>query len=139
MSENEKKSGAGFDLASLDTIAASNEGEWMNVMHPKTDEPIGARIKLAGPDSDIVKKAQNKITNRRLKGRGRNKLDAESINEEQVEMLASCTLGWEGIVVNGEEVKFSKDNAVNLYLKYPWIMEQVNIFIGDRANFIKSS
>jgi hypothetical protein len=42
------------------------------------------------------------------------------------------------ITMDKKELEFSVDNAIALYERFPWIKEQVDIAIGDRANFIKA-
>jgi len=48
-------------------------------------------------------------------------------------------LDWSGIEENGVKVDFSFANAVNLLTDYPWLFEQLDMFIGDRANFLPSA
>jgi hypothetical protein len=128
-----------YDLSQLDTAKASDEGAELELRHPKTGEVLGGPvIILAGPDSEIVRGAQRKLTNKRLKGR-RTKVDAEMIEDEQLEVLALSTLGWRDIACDGAVLPCSKENAKMLYGRFPWIREQVDEFVGERGNFIKSS
>ncbi len=57
--------------------------------------------------------------------------------ESEASTLAKATIGWRGFTSNGVELEFSEDTVKNLYLNAPYIANQINIFIGDRANFIK--
>ena len=91
-------------------------------------------ITLLGKDSDAFKKRQNEIDNRRYAAGARLKLTAEALKADSVSLLAKCTVGWSGIT---EECTY--DNAVKLYSKVGEIREQVDVFIGDRANFSKAS
>ena len=54
-------------------------------------------------------------------------------------LLAKCTTDWAGIVVEGETLDCTYENAVKLYGRFAWIMEQVDEFVADRANFTKAS
>jgi len=133
-----------MDLASL---AVSQEGQTLELRHPiegtvlKTDKGKPITITLVGTDSDVFRKAQRSILDRRLNQKGKTKLSAAELEEEAVTTLISCTLGWSGIVLDGEELAFNKDNVRKLYSRtdLPWIRDQVDEFIADRANFLKPS
>ena len=62
----------------------------------------------------------------------------EEIEQDGIDLLAACTTGWIGIIIEDKEIPFSTDNAVMVYERFPWIKEQVDTAIGDRANFIKA-
>jgi len=134
MSEN-----AAFDLAFLDTAAVAEQGAELALLHPGTGKALGITIRLAGVDSDIYRKASRKITEKRL-NRGRvGKLDLEAVEDEGLTVMAACTLGWSGVVVDGQELPCTRDNAQAVYRRFPWIREQVDAFMGDRANFLPKS
>jgi len=42
------------------------------------------------------------------------------------------------VTVDGKELACNKDNAAALYERFPWIKEQVDTAVGDRANFINA-
>ena len=62
----------------------------------------------------------------------------EEVEQDGLELLAKCTRSWSGVVIDGKDVEFSHSNALMVYERFPWIKEQVDTAIGDRANFIKS-
>jgi hypothetical protein len=62
----------------------------------------------------------------------------EEIEANGLELLAKCTKSWIGVVIDSKEIEFSYDNVLMIYERFPWIKEQVDQAIGDRANFIKS-
>jgi len=148
-----------MDLAKLDTAKGANEGFEVELYNPSTNEDLGIKINLLGKDSDEfqrVSRAQSKKRLARLtKGGFRSNATPpiEEIEQDNIELLASCTRGWrtlakkdkEGkvvepekttLTVSGNELAFSKENAVDIYTRFPWIREQVDTAIGDRANFI---
>ena len=131
-----------MDLTKLNLSTASAEGVQMELLHPVTevsfDPPI--HITVVGMDSDRYQKIQREATNKRLKkaqhrGRVRLQVTAEELEQESIELLAKCILGWENIEWEGEPLKFSLDNAKKL-VSVQWIREQLDAFIGDRANFL---
>jgi hypothetical protein len=58
--------------------------------------------------------------------------------EDTASLYASVTLRWH-VIVDGKEPECSFDAAKRVYLDYPWIGEQVDAFLSDRANFSTAS
>ena len=86
-------------------------------------------ITLAGSDSAIYKNGQRDLA--------RNNTDT-SLDRDAlaIEMLVICTLGWRGIIWNGEPLGFTSENARMLYSKHEWLREDCAGVILDRANFL---
>jgi len=123
-----------FDLNEIKII--KKEGTEMPIRHPATDEIIvdeqgnAAVLILAGSDSDVYKKAQNMVANRCSRKMKMPK--AEAIQADAIEILAKCTLGWKNLVINGVEPA----SAEIMYTEYPWLKEQADTWIHDRANYL---
>lgn len=132
----------GFDLDRLDVVSAANEGAEFELVHPTTAEGLGIHVSVIGRDSDEFRRltaAQARRRVQRMAKGGRNKMqDVEEIEAENIELLAASTRGWRGMVNKGQAVEFSRENAVQIYAKYPWIREQVDFAIGDRSLFIRA-
>lgn len=132
------------DLAAMDTVKGSNEGFEVRIYHPGTNEDLDISITVLGKDSDAfqkVSRSQNKKRMAKLqKGgfRGSASVPVEEIEQDNIDLLAACTIGWSGVIIEGKEIPFTVDNAAMVYGRFPWIKEQVDTAIGDRANFIKS-
>jgi len=133
-----------IDLAAIDTVKGSNEGFDVRIFHPGTNEDLDITISVLGKDSDDFQKVSRAQNKRRMskmqKGGFRNVTTPpiEEVESDGIDLLAKCTTGWTGVIIEGKEIKFSVDNAVMVYERFPWIKEQVDIAIGDRANFIKA-
>lgn len=134
----------GFDLGNFEALASS-EGVWMQVRHPVTDAPLKntkdelVRIKLVGRDSPQFLAKSREFMNKRIK-RGKLVLgSAEQLEVEKAETLAACTMNWEGMLNKTEVFPFTSENAYSIYSapKWRWIADQVDEFIGDRANFLQ--
>lgn len=136
-----------LDLAALDLSNKSSQsatlqlehpvtGEELTIVSPTTGEETPVTITLVGMDSETYRHAQNAVANRRINGR-RKKISVEELNRESIEILARCTLGWQGIVVDGQELAPDVENAVKLYTRFPWIKEQADAFASDRANYLQ--
>jgi len=126
-----------MDLTQFDVVSPANEGVWMNLEHPVTGEPLDVRIKLAGIDSDYYKKELRKQQNKKFK-KGFRKLSAEELEADTIELLVACTLDWEGVELEGQALECNPENVRKIYKRFPWIKEQVDNFINDRANFLKN-
>ena len=133
----------GIDLSTLDTVKGSNEGFDVQIYNPATNEDLGITINILGKDSDEFLKVSRAQSKKRMakmtKGGFRNtSVPVEEIEQDSLALLAACTKSWSGIIVEGKAVECTTDNAVMIYERFPWIKEQVDVAMGDRANFIKN-
>lgn len=131
----DKENSAALDLASLDTAALCEQGAELELTHPATGAPLGVYLTLAGVDSKSWRKATAALAEKRLGKRG--KVSAEEVQTGGVEILARCTLGWRGVVVDGQEMPCTVNNARTLYGRFPWIFEQADRFASDRGSYLR--
>lgn len=135
-----------FDLATLDTTDAAEKGERMEVMHPTSGAPLmngstAIALILAGQDSDRYRVADRKISNKRLatsRNGQRITLTSEGIEADNLQRLVACTISWQGVAWDGAEKECTPENVRAAYDRWPWMREQAEAFIGDRANFLKA-
>jgi hypothetical protein len=134
-----------IDLSSIDTVKGSNEGFDVKIYHPGTMADLNITINVLGKDSDEFQKVSRAQSKKRLEKMTKGGFRAhsmtpppEEIEADGLELLAKCTKSWSGVVIDGKEVEFSHDNAIMVYTRFPWIKEQIDVAIGDRANFIKA-
>lgn len=119
----------------------------LTVLDPVTDQPIDGgkcTITIAGPDSaefarieqDIARRRINKLNTMR---KPKAFIDPEESFNNRMDLLVSCTLAWTGVSIteDGAELAFSKENARKVYAEFKWLADQVDNFIGDRANFLQ--
>lgn len=129
-----------MDLAKFDTSKTSEKGAELVVLNPETFEETDIKLRLAGTDSSVyrnqIKARAEKAMN---KGQKKQALDFDKSEREGCELLAACTLGWEGLEENGKPIEFSTEAAADLYMRHRWLKEQVDRFIGDRTNFFPKS
>lgn len=139
-----------IDLADLDTVAACDQGADIQILHPVTRAPTGAVITVLGSDSAVFKNKVREDANRRRRilaaqnSRGK-KEEVRTIEEDEkdnIALLAACTFGWThdgkpSLLLGGKDVAFSKEAAIEVYTKYPFIFEQVREAITELENFMK--
>ena len=127
------------DLSEFSGLAqAQEDGVDVKIVHPKTGEELGITIKVAGPDSDRQKKARNAINNERLRMSRNKRLTAAELEADALKVTAASIISWDGVIENGEAVALNNENATAILAKYPFIREQLDAAVGDRAGFIKS-
>lgn len=136
-----------MDLDNLNTTANAEAGATMEVSHPATGAPLTQQdgspitVTLAGQDSDRYRAADRRIANKRLAASSngqRLKLTAEGIEADSLQRLVACTVGWNGVQWGGEPKDCTPENAREAYTRLPWLREQAEAFIADRANFLKA-
>lgn len=132
-----------MDLAKINLKESAEAGADMELEHPVSGDVLlqdngnPITIKLAGTDSKQYRAKQRELGTKRMTRalRRSRKPDLSVSDEDACSLLAACTLGWDGIIIDGKTVEFNDANAYDLYMDQPWVREQVDIFIGDRANF----
>jgi hypothetical protein len=131
------------DISLLDTIANSNAGEKVYLVHPATSEPFTNAdgspmyITVLGQDSDKWRDNRHTILDRRnaLK---KSKVPAKEIDMTLINSLAAITSGW-SITLGGQQPSCTPDNVRAVYVKYPWVMRQIQAYFDDESNFSKVS
>lgn len=138
-----------FDLDILNTTTLSEKGSDLAVKLPDgttarnaNGEPVV--ITLRGLDSEGYRAAMRKS---QVEIAAEPKVDVPTEDDiagaekraiqRRANVLAACTIRWTGILDKaGEPIAPSFENAAELYLKFPLIANQVDMFVGNRANFL---
>lgn len=118
-----------MDISSLYTADKHNDGAEMRVVD-EFGKDTEFYIRLAGQDSDIWLDINKKKQQADL-ARILNKEDAKP--EDRLSMILEATLDWRGV-----DLEFSKEAALVLYQKAPYILDQAILFIYNRVNFTVS-
>lgn len=136
MSDENVNGVAVFDFGAV--VKKSDDGAILHLKDPR-GQPIPPWIKLAGTNSKAYREASDVIGDRRLKRvnskTGTAAKSMEEFHQDQAYLYASVTLGWEGIVVNGQVLECNKENAQKFYAMVPFVLNQVSEFVEDQANF----
>jgi hypothetical protein len=127
------------DLSEFSGLAqAQEEGIDVDILHPKTGEELGIKIRVAGPDSARQKKARNAVNNERLAKSRNKRATAADLESDALKVTAASIISWDGVIENGQAVELNSENAASILTKYPFIYDQLTSAVGDRAGFIKS-
>jgi hypothetical protein len=145
-------------LAELSPKAAAESGVEITLYHPKTNLPLAERITIYGADSEVVKGVQRRLLNRRMERatRSRNNkstVSAEENEAEGLELVVAGVKSWRTIMPKkedepeqsrpqielavGEWLDCTPENIKRVFERLPWMKEQVDQGIADRANFLQ--
>lgn len=134
------------DLKNLDVSKAADKAATMHLVDPVeggflyADDDTQKKpmtIDLLGSDSKKFRAAVSK-QQRKAARRGRGSPDLAQQERNAAELFAAVTTGWKNMLLGGQELEFSQENAMKLYVDYPWIRAQIDEFIADRGNYFKS-
>lgn len=132
-----------MDLSQLDTRAGAEEGAELVLLHPQTREPTDIVIRLRGEDSEAYQTQVREFQRKKLdQARRTRRVTAtpEEIEAEALELLVVATIGWnDSLTRDGQPYPYTPANARRLYEQFPWIREQVDEFVRERANFLPRS
>lgn len=118
-----------MELNDLFTTPAHEAGAEMRVRDMLGNE-TDCYLLLVGMDSKAWQNASIKHRRSLIEP------DAD-LYELKIQFMTDATIGWRGFTDQGNELEFSKEKAEQLYRSAPYIVEQADQFIGNRANFMK--
>ena len=138
-----------MDIAALDSVKAANDGFELELFHPGTMVNLGIFFTVLGKDSAEFRKVQSAQNRKRMqkatKGGGfrAGSISMEEIEQDSIELLVACTMFWRDgekktLTISGVEMECTPENVRRVYTNYPWIREQVDAGVSDRANIIKT-
>ncbi|HEL3748620.1 TPA: hypothetical protein UMV35_000879 [Stenotrophomonas maltophilia] len=125
-------------MTDLSTIVAA--ARTIDIKHPATDAPVGLVLTILPDSHPQVRAASRKLTNERMLGRG--KVTAEKIEAGRIDMLVASVGGWEwqgDLNFHGEKPFFEEKTLRQLFKELPWVCEQVDAALGDRAEFFRGT
>lgn len=138
-----------FDIASLDTLARSQAGVPMPVLHPRTRAPIlqdsgpdsgkPHTITLCGRNSDAHREMNRIVEDRRSDMAARGiAMTREDIERDDVDVLTACTKAWTLEVLDGQPFPFNEANARKLWgdRRFVVVRDQAIRHIREDANFL---
>jgi hypothetical protein len=135
-----------LDLCDLDVRKGAEAGFELQLAHPQSGTPLPIFITVLGADSDLYQTALRTQQRRRMERLARGKrtpITPEEIEEDALALLAGITTAWRtapGVTLDGQAFPaFSQNAAKQIYQRFPWIREQVDQAMGDRANFLPRS
>lgn len=127
-----------MDLSGFDTRQGADRGYPLHIKDP-VGQPTDIVIVVKGADSQQFQDAKVEALRRQAEQPKKRAVDYERLEAELIDLLVAVTVSWENVTLEGEVLACNQDNARKLYRRFPWIREQVDAAIYDRANFIPGS
>lgn len=125
------------DLSDFANLAkVQDDGVDVEILHPKTAEPLGMVVRVAGPDSARQKRARSAVNNARLQMSRNKRLTAAELEADGLKVMVASIISWSGVEENGQPIEFSTEAATDVLTRFPFIREQIDAVVGDRAGFI---
>ena len=140
-----------MDLTKLDVVELANAGTVLELTYPMSvkDSETGEEfekgdpildekgkpwsIGLLGSDSDEFRSGNKKRLEIKFDKKGKvKKTDSETEELKLIELMAKCVTSVH-IVEDGKPIKFSRDEMVRVFRKYPWVREQAEEHMADRS------
>jgi|TARA_R110000822_G_scaffold45921_4_gene122590 hypothetical protein len=126
-----------MELSNLLTVDDHDAGAECNIVSPIDGKKTDVYILIAGADSAAWRKQKRKQTSEIMSSTRSKKDVSLDYDKMDIEAVVEITLGWRGIVSNGNDYPYNKENALALYSKSPGIVNQLLDFIANKRNFIK--
>lgn len=98
------------------------EGTWVPV-----SDGVDFKVKRFG--------GRNSLNIKEAYSRGKRKGDKETEEDTARQFVNSCLSGWRGVKANGEELPFSEENAVNLLVDLPDLLDYLFDYAKEMDNF----
>lgn len=133
-----------MDLNAFDLEAEAEAGSKYELVAPRDDaatkvkagDGLGVFFSVYGDESPTFARALRVIGDE-IRG----KLAAEPKEPDAVAKLAqarvqACAVyDWDGVLFDGVALAFSRDAAIDLFLKRPWIARQIDAHRRNAGNF----
>lgn len=125
----------------LDTVVSLMTAT-LTLKHPAPGEALRAQVSLAGPDHPTRKGYEwqrTRALRKEIESTGRYAFKEPTLTEQdELDRLAACTLGWSGLAVGGVPLSFSADVCSALYAdpQRAWVRDQVAAALDQRELFI---
>lgn len=116
----------------ISDLQISDEAQPCKILNPKTKEKTDIVVYCLSPDNPEYKAA---MLDALRNGVDEGKPDLRKLTENRAASVAKMVSGWDNIALGGKPFKYTKENAVKLMKDFPWILDQVDEFCGNRANF----
>lgn len=139
-----------MDFSTLDSRAAAESGAVIDLLDPRSGEPLldddgkPYWIEIIGMDSAKLRAVSQSIVGKRVtnirKGKGV-EYDADAEDAEKFRLYATATKSWNVPTFDGQVLECNEKNARKLYAdpRFPWIAEQIDKEIANRARFFKKA
>lgn len=116
----------------------------IEILDPKTDEPLGIRVSLMSISDERLVKLKRKFQDERFKLEARGKtLKGEDLDDNSNDLAFSAMTGWEwygkDVSFLGQKPAFLKPEVLKVFTKLYWFREQILAAISEERSFFTDS
>jgi hypothetical protein len=99
-------------------------------------EIIGMSVKMKTTYSVEWKNARKELI-KTLKDQ--KDMTEEDVTASKAKMIASVVMSWTGFEENGKSLRCVPSTVERILTEYPWLLEQLDIALGNEKNFYQST
>lgn len=112
-----------------------DKGHEFELLDPVSGEPLGMKLRIAGPDSQLQRRAALAMADELAEAADMvGRVQAEDRETARLNSLAACVISWD-VSENGEQLPFETKNVMRLLRSARWIADQVDAFAADRSPY----
>lgn len=96
-------------------------------------------LMMLGIDSPVYQEHYHANQTRRMaQGQkiGKVTLDSKKLDDEALDILIRCTVGFQNIQLDGQMLDCTPENVRILYARFPFIRDQAAAFMNERSHFL---
>ena len=117
-----------MDISSLRPL----EEVEVKIFHPLTRDETDIVFTVCGTDSKQYRQAVRDIMVKRMADQ---EADSSEFDNDEIEILARCTIDFKGLLIDGKEPEKSLESIMQIYSDFSWLKDQVDKFIANKNNF----
>jgi hypothetical protein len=120
-------------IEDLYTLEAHEAGAELRLISPITNKPTDFYLTIVGVDSNRWRDAELDGKRKIMAMSKAEQGDKKAHRAIVADVLSQAVIGWKGF----DKKEFDREFVKDVFINSPLIAEQVDEFIGKRANFIK--
>jgi hypothetical protein len=136
---------APFDFADIDLEREADVPTEMQVLYPRPDKtsgkgfgaPTGITFRVLGDESPTFRRNLREMIDDVARNIHEQPKEPDAVDKLSRARTAACAIvGWsDNVILDGEKLSFTRDNAVRLMWERPWVARQVENFRTNAGNF----
>ena len=120
-----------MELSELYTREDHEAGAWVPIYGPD-GKKTKLEILVMGKDSDVYRQDAREARRAVLNAMADGTIEELDEDARDIETLVKLSIDW-----RGTDQDFTREECRKLYREAPNVRDQIDAFIGNRANFIK--
>ena len=113
----------------------------IEILHPKTEEPVGIRVTLLPISDPSLQRLRRQIQDERNRQAAKGKfIKAEEQDDFSIRIATTAIQSWEwyNATFHGEQPTLNVKNVRRVCEELPWFLEQIDEAVGDVKAFFQN-